>query len=265
MTAVIIVAMEKERVHLEALMPGWELVPHDVWTTRRNGDVVCITCGVGMIAAAAATEHAIREYAPEVVLNFGCTGAHVRDIWPGDVVIGTSLVHQGRLRFGSDGSVNTLPFGFTVPGDMAETQSPSCDPDLVRLAEVIASDLDFPAWPPELRPAGQPDRAPEVRTGPISSGDVWLQHATLIDTRHQETGSLCEDMEAAAIGQICTIHRVPFLTVKDISNSEFHALTEFGGGGSGLPINEVGKRSAMLIAAVIDKLATTGSVQHSRI
>lgn len=262
MTAVIIVAMETERVHLDDLLPGWEPVESDVWSTQRNGDVFCIACGVGMIAAAAATEHAIATYAPDLVLNFGCTGAHTRDLWPGDVVIGAELVHQGRMRIDADGVINPLPFGFTVPGDTVETDRPQSDPVLVQLAEHVATSMELPAWPHNLRLPEQPDRSPQVHTGTVSSGDVWLQNAALIDAQNERTGSLCEDMEAAAIGQICAMHGVPFLSVKDISNSEFHSFTAFGGEDPGLPVAEVGKRSAMVVVGVLRALAAAGTARR---
>jgi nucleoside phosphorylase len=81
-----------------------------------------------------------------------------------------------------------------------------------------------------------------------------MQDPTWLDASHQRTGSLCEDMEAAAIAQIATLHGVPFLTIKDISNNEFHVASAFDGTESELPISEVGKRAAMLIVAMIERL-----------
>jgi nucleoside phosphorylase len=60
-------------------------------------------------------------------------------------------------------------------------------------------------------------------------------------------------MEAAAIAQVCALHAVPFLTVKDISNNEYlHAsdierFTDF-------PIEEVGKRAASFMIQLISEL-----------
>jgi hypothetical protein len=49
-------------------------------------------------------------------------------------------------------------------------------------------------------------------------------------------------MEAAAIAQVCGRHGVPFMTVKDISNNEFHALTDLGGNISVLHQCPTGRR-----------------------
>lgn len=251
---VIIVAMESERRHLDALMPGWQPVENPVWPTLRNGEVVCITCGIGMVAAAAATEHAISTYSPIVVMNFGCAGAHHRDLFPGDVVIGHQLIHQGRMRFAPDGSMVPFLAGFQVPGETELVTDVSTDTALRSLAGETANEIDLPIWPEANRLQAQPARSPLVVIGTVSSGDIWLQAPELINGAHARTGSLCEDMEAASIAQICTLHGVPFLTVKDISNSELQESTVFEGTSSALPSEELGMRAAMIVVGVIERL-----------
>lgn len=249
---VIIIAMESERRHLDDLLPGWEPVESRVWRTLRRDNVVTITCGIGMVAAAAATQYAITTFAPTTILNYGCAGAHTREIFPGDVVIGKTVIHHGRMRFAGDGEVVPLDFGFTVPGESEKTQIIRCDEELVRHVESIAAAISLPVWPLEIRVRNQPDRDPLIVPGTVSSGDIWLQHPERIDAGNARTGSLCEDMEAAAIGQICAMYEVQFLTIKDISNSEFHEQTAFEGTSSDLPSAQVGLRAAMVIAGLVE-------------
>lgn len=256
----IIVAMESERVHLDILLPGLERHNHDIWPTWTGKvddvPVVVVECGIGMVSAAAAAEHVIAAWRPRAILNYGCTGAHSRELFPGDVVIGTDLIHQGRMRFTPDGQIVPLDVPFTVPGESGPRTGLACDPSLVALAHDAARGMDLPAWPAEYRLDAQPaDREPQVRIGPIASADVWLQDPARLDAIHQRTGSLCEDMEAAAIGQIATLHGVPFLAVKDISNSEFYVASVFDENSSALPVQEVGKRAAMVLAETIRRLA----------
>ncbi|MCA9835050.1 MAG: 5'-methylthioadenosine/S-adenosylhomocysteine nucleosidase [Thermomicrobiales bacterium] len=251
---VIIIAMESERIHLDTLLPGWEVIDHPVWQTRKHGCIVTITCGVGLINAAAATEYAISTFQPQLVLNYGCAGAHVRDIYPGDVVIGQTVVHHGRMIFSPNGDIVPLGFGFTVPGDDEKSRQVKSDAALVERAHAGASSVAIPDWPRELHVEGQPERAPEVRIGTVSSGDIWLQHPELIDAGHGRTESLCEDMEAVAVGQIAAMHRLPFLTVKDISNSEFHEATVFDSDADALPTAQVGLRAAIVIAGLLTDL-----------
>lgn len=260
----IIVAMESERRHLDSIMPGWEPVEHAVWPTARNNDVLCVTSGIGMISAAAATEHAISTYNPTIVLNFGCAGAHHRDLFPGDVIIGDRLAHQGRMRFAPGGEIIPLEAGFYVPGEEKQVTDLSTDPALRQLAKEVADGLEFAAWPEAARLATQTERAPIVQTGTVSSGDIWLQDEAAISATHHRTGSLCEDMEAASIAQICALYNIPFLTVKDISNSELHESTVFDESTSALHADELGMRAAMIIVGVIAKLRQIGGIRRLR-
>ena len=257
---VIIVAMESERRHLDPLLANNERLEDGIWPTWRadvqGTPIITVMCGIGMVSAAAATEHAIATWNPSVILNFGCTGAHSRELFPGDVVIGTDLIHQGRMRFAPDGQIIPLEVPFTVPGEVEPRTGLSCDPDLVRHAREAAKDVSLPGWPDELRLPEQPaGREPFVMEGPIASADVWLQDPVRLDAMHQRTGSLCEDMEAAAIGQVATLHGIPFLAIKDISNSEFYIASVFEESSSALPVDEVGKRAAILLVATIERIS----------
>ena len=72
-------------------------------------------------------------------------------------------------------------------------------------------------------------------------------------------GSHCEDMEAAAIAQVCASHGVPFLTVKDVSNNELlkNATTETGRSMLAAIGAEVGRRAGALTLAILRDLATS--------
>ncbi len=60
-------------------------------------------------------------------------------------------------------------------------------------------------------------------------------------------------MEAAAIAQVCTLHQVPFLTIKDISNNEFHAVSDLTAFAD-FPTEEAGKRAATLLLRVVEQM-----------
>ena len=101
-----------------------------------------------------------------------------------------------------------------------------------------------------------PYRDPVVHTGPVASADIWTQATARLEVLHQRHGTLCEDMEAAAVAQVCALHGVPFLTIKDLSNNEFHAQTDIAGGFTDFPTAEVGKRAAALMRRLLERLAT---------
>lgn len=256
---VIIVAMESERTHLEQLIPGWDHGMDWVWsvmrTTWRGVELIALRSGIGMVSAAAAAEYTMTTYAPRCVLNFGCAGAHLREILPGDVIIGTDLVSHGRMRISPVEGIIPMEVPFTVHGEPEPRLTPGCDPELVKLAQEAAEDTPLEIWPEQYRLAVHPPGGEvHVHTGPVASADIWTQDPVWLDAMHERTGSLCEDMEAAAIGQIAAMHGVPFLTIKDISNNEFHAASQFEGTESVLPMSEVGKRAAVLTVATIERI-----------
>lgn len=259
---VLVVAMESERVHLEKLIPGWQYDGNNAWPTLqtlyRGVPLILVRSGIGMVAAAAATEYVIATWNPRCLFNFGCAGAHTREILPGDVVIGTSLVSHGRMRISPDQGIVPIDIPFTVAGEPEPCNELRTSPGLAALAQDAARETVLDAWPDVHRlPAHPRDGAVRVHSGVIASADVWMQDPTWLDATHERTGSLCEDMEAAAIAQVAMLHGVPFLAIKDISNNEFHATSPFEGTESALPLSEVGKRAAVLTVATIDRIISS--------
>ncbi len=255
----VVVAMPEEMTHLEVFLreqgARWEGT--DISGPRRFDRVtfntmplVLTTSWVGMVAAAAATEAVIARYAPRAVLNYGCTGAHREDILLGDVVVGTACVayDHGRLRPG--GAFEHTPKRLRADDETKVAAFPT-SAALLAVAESVAG---LRRWQTEPWPGA--GRAPRVFFGPVGSADRFTQDADALRTLHARHATLCEDMEAAAVAQICALHDLPFLTVKDISNNEFHALSTFDEAGTFKMLEaELGKRAAAFLFALIERLA----------
>lgn len=245
----ILVAMPSELQHLPNLpeMPAGDAP----WpsTTWRHGllDVTAVLTGIGMVRAAAATEATIRDHAPDAILNFGCAGAHRVDVHVGDVVIGTGTVPHGMLIIGPDGTPRHDRFDGAEPPPAGESATPT-DPSLLAIARAAAA-----GWTPEPWPGS--DRVPATHEGTVASADIWTQAPDWIDAAAMRHGSLCEDMEAAAIAMVSAAHGVPFLTIKDISNNELHRATVFEPELANLHPDEVGRRAAALIGRMVAALA----------
>jgi nucleoside phosphorylase len=265
----IVVAMLEEMTHLEGLLrahgAAWEGT--DAHGPRRfdrvtfNGlSLVLTTSGMGMVAAGAATEAVIARYEPRAVLNYGCTGAHREDILVGDVVVGTACIayDHGRLRPG--GAFEHRPARLFANGTHRDVGAFPAGSALLAVAESIAGmgRWQREAWPETRWPRGIPHRAPRVWFGPVASADRFTQDADALRALHALHATLCEDMEAAAIAQICLLHDLPFLTVKDISNNEFHTVSTFDEGGTFTVLeNELGKRAASFLFALLERLAAS--------
>jgi nucleoside phosphorylase len=103
----VVVAMESELQHLLNRVTLVREVADGPWLDRfvNAGDVslIALCCGIGMVNAAAGAEHLIGRYALRAIFNYGCAGAHRRDILPGDVIIGDGTVHHGAVHILASG------------------------------------------------------------------------------------------------------------------------------------------------------------------
>jgi adenosylhomocysteine nucleosidase len=255
----VVVAMESELQHLLALTTAEREVQHGPWRDRfvtvGKVPVVALCCGIGMVNAAAGTEHLIGRHAPRAIFNFGCVGAHRRDILPGDVVIGDGAVNHGAVHILASGDEYFPGQEYQFAGEVVALTELATDPTLRELTIAAAEDWTPDAWPRGLNlPPEVEQRPPVVHVGRVGSADQWNQQHERIDRLHGRHGTLCEDMEAAAIAQVCARHGVPFMTVKDVSNNEYHVLTELVGEIDVLPAEEVGRRSAELVFRAMQRM-----------
>lgn len=251
MTTGIVVAMSSERVHLEPHATAHAVEQVGPWRIDRytiaEKNIVAVTSGIGIANAAAATEFLIQTEQPEHILNFGCAGAHRRDLIPGDIVIASELINHTQMQILPDGAERYTGIVTETGGEHRTGVELRPDPQLTELARKAAAAHPPAAWPRELFwPAGVPWRLPAVYIGPVVSADIWTQAHDRLDILHDRHGSLCEDMEAAAVGRIASLHDIPTLVIKDISNNEYLRESDISAF-SDFPVAEVGKRAAALV------------------
>jgi adenosylhomocysteine nucleosidase len=255
----VIVAMEAELRHLFAETPvvreSHAGIWHDRWVEIGGQPVVVVRSGMGVAVAAAATERVIDTHSPAAVVNYGCAGAHRRDIMPGDVVIGERYVNHTRVQILPNGEERYVGFQYEVSGEPFEANDLAADPHLLDVARSVAAAYEPVPWPRDLHwPETVPYRPPRIHSGTVVSADIWTQSHARLDLLHGRHSSLCEDMETASVAQICALHRVPFLAIKDISNSEYHRASDLADFAD-FPTAEVGRRAAGLALRVVEEIA----------
>ncbi len=257
----VMVAMEAELLHLRpystvlATRTNVPLAHWDGWDLSIGGhEVLAVRSGIGMLNAAAATERVISEFDPEVIINYGCAGAHRRDIMPGDVIIGSQTVNTGALNILRDGSEAHNGRGYEVSGERIFPAVIDADAHLLSTAQTVAAGITIEPWPRGVVwPSSIPYRAQQFHIGPVASCEIWTQNLDRLDVLHKRHGTLSEDNESGAFAHVAYIHGIPFIAFKDIANNEYHAasdLAEF----SDFPTAEVGKRAAGLVAGLIAAL-----------
>ena len=159
-----------------------------------NYQVIIVRCGMGKVSAAARTQAMIDEYSPDCIINTGSAGALSEDLNVGDMVMSNSTVEWDldTIDLGNPrGYVSSLDKVFM-------NASPEIGNEI---KSFIPSDVN-------------------VKIGLVVSGDQF------VSTDEQKSiilssfpNALCEDMEGAAIGHVCTQNNVPFCVVRCISNN----------------------------------------------
>ncbi len=176
---------------------------------RINGHLASLlVSGIGKVNAALATEALLSLRHPETVILFGCGGAYPRSgLQVGDLAIATDEI------FGDEG-----------------VQSPSGFLDMEQLGLPLATYQNEPLFNKiplitpminEVRAMLKPGlvaKGQSLITGPfvtVSCGSGTDQIAADITAR---TDGICENMEGAAVAQVCLQHKVSMIELRGISN-----------------------------------------------
>ena len=162
-----------------------------------NNDIVLWRCGVGKVNAAVGTMRLIQQHHPDAIVSTGLAGGIDPQMRVMDVLAATQCVYHdvdcgGISQDGPCvlGQVQGLPARYDA------------DPRLLDVA------LQVPATDERLV------------TGLICTGDQFITDRERQNTikRHFPDGLAC-DMESAAIAQTCYLTKVPFLSLRVISDT----------------------------------------------
>lgn len=160
--------------------------------------VVVVTCGIGKVNAALCAQILVSEFAVTSIINTGAAGGLARGLAVFDMVVSVDVVQH---------DFDTTAFGYElgrVPG--TATVEFKADPDLRRLAvDAFAS----------IQKDGKSSKMIEGR---IASGDVFVADDGLRMKIQRTFDPACVEMEGAAIAQVCTLHGIPFLILRSISD-----------------------------------------------
>ena len=209
-----------------------EVVEQSIWRIQRvqmeGLRISIMRSGPGMVNAGAATEALILSEQPQAIINYGIAGAHTHEALPGDVIIATEVCapFNGYLQTG--GILNPA-FGIRWDDEAAEVYSQRvtqrfshlpCDSTLVSLALQAAQVLLERHTPAIVAAPAQEVRPARVFSGVIASADTWCRDEVTVARIHEAFGSLCEDMESAAVGQVAARHCLPFAIIRCLSNND---------------------------------------------
>jgi len=231
--------------------------PWELLRGRAGGrPVVAVVSDCGPANAAAACERLVALEHPVAVLLCGSAGAHDPELLPGDVVLGSGyrILHPAKVQ-AQRAALGLHPKGFRFRRDGRREHFEECpaDPALLAAASRLApaalaaaGPWEGPGWP-----ASFPRRTGKAVAGLVGSWDSWTREPAELARLGADLGTACEDMESAFVAQLCTLHRLPFLAVRGISNNEAVAP---------VPPSEVPRAiaaAAARAAAIVARVAAT--------
>lgn len=187
----IVYAMRKE---VAAPFEGGTPLDNSAGLTLRklSGDLMVCVCGIGKVNTALAVQHLIDCHGVTEVWNAGVSGCFL-PLPAGTLVAVTSCVQHDLDMFGD-------PQGTVPVLDMVHL--PCADPDTT-LAKLTAAGYD-------------------CRPGVVASGDWFQQDFDRAAHIRDTFSALVCDMEAAAAAHVCLRSKVPFHSVKIVSDHLFH-------------------------------------------
>ncbi len=156
-------------------------------------ELLVASTGVGKAMAAMSAEYLISRFAPDAVVMVGLAGALSPALRIGDLILATDT-----LQYDLDAS----PLGFAV-GEVPYAGH-RLIPSNPALLEAAAS-----FKPPEGK----------LHRGRVLTGDRFVADADSRERLAREFEGDAVEMEGAAVGLVCLIHRLPFLLARTISDT----------------------------------------------
>jgi adenosylhomocysteine nucleosidase len=199
----VIAAMPEELEGLRAAATGVSALyvpPFDVVAAHLDGvPVLLAECGIGKVNAAALTQALLGAGARRVIVT-GVAGAVDPSLRVGDIVVSTDALQH---------DVDVLALGYApgqVPGERITWPA---DPTLREHAFAAASEVA---------------EAAGVRAvaGRVASGDQFVADRARVAALRERFDAACAEMEGAAVAQVCSRWRVPFVIVRSISDTADH-------------------------------------------
>lgn len=188
----IIVAMGKELELLKPMLENKSEQVHDGHTfhvgTMGRHEVVAMQCGIGKVNAAIGTVTMINHFAPDAIINSGVAGGADKSVNVMDVVVGARVAYHDVWC------------------------GPECD-----MGRVQGLPLYYEGAPMLL---DRIESREDIKKGLICSGDQFIDKMeTVLSIKANFPDALAVDMESGAIAQVCCVRKVPFLSMRVISDS----------------------------------------------
>ena len=156
-------------------------------------DVVLARSGVGKVFAAICAQTMILKYGVKAIINSGVAGTLTGELHIGDVAISTACVQHDM-----DTSPVGDPVGLLSGINVVELPA---DTTLVGELDMVCADAGV-----------------NHRLGVIATGDQFVATHERRDWIRDQFKAIAVEMEAGSIAHVCYVNRVPFASIRVISD-----------------------------------------------
>ncbi|OFI07562.1 5'-methylthioadenosine/S-adenosylhomocysteine nucleosidase [Clostridium acetireducens DSM 10703] len=158
-------------------------------------DIVAVRCGIGKVNAAVCTQILVDDFNVDKVINVGVAGGIGDIVYPGDVVIGSSLVQHDMDASAFGDKIGQIP--------RLDTFDFKCDKYLIEKAQNACEQFN------------------EVNhyVGIIATGDQFIADIHKIKWINKEFDAIACEMEGGSIAQVCYLNNIPFIVIRSISDN----------------------------------------------
>jgi len=182
---------------------------YDLFRSRIGDRPLCLLhSGVGKASAAAATTALIVACRPTLLIVLGCGGAYPGSgLEVGDLALATCEIYGDEGVQTSSGFLDLEALGFPMVekrGQRLFNRFPVAAPLLERAVPSLAQ---------AAQAAGR-----RLGEGPFVTVSTCSGSSRAGAELVRRTGGICENMEGAAVAQICALHGLAFLELRGISN-----------------------------------------------
>ena len=197
--------VELEFISSDMQVESIDTIGASVYKIGKIVGIPCVTVhgGVGKVGAAHAAQILIMHYGVDALVFTGVAGGIDPDLGIGDIVISAEVVHHD---FGQ-----ILPDQF-IPFD---TIGYPADSMLIGLAQQASANIEFKTIPESIR--GE-SAIPSVTLGRVATGDQFISSEEKRLWIEKTFNADCVEMEGAAVAQICTLYKVPFVIIRSLSD-----------------------------------------------
>lgn len=162
--------------------------------TMKDKEIILVKCGVGKVNAARTTQILSDNFNIDYVINVGTAGGLNPKIEIGDIVIGREILqHDFDITAGGHPKGYISEIGTYLYSDK----------DLIKKAEKDMKKIKEPF---------------HIILGRIATGDIFVQDINVKEKIEKEFKADCCEMEGAAIAQVCTLNKIPFIIIRAISD-----------------------------------------------